>query len=93
MLKVKDTYINLKNVIFIEKYINEANAYNDFNTEYIIDFIFGENYCFSSVPFKDSMGYQRTHEKSGTEKIKKRFIFTNKKEFEEVLSKIENVDE
>ena len=87
MLKVKDTYINLNNVIFIEQYIN------DFETEYIIDFIFGQNYCYNAIPYIDNRGFNKVKESSSYDIVHKKITFTNKEEFEEILSKIEKVED
>ena len=93
MLKIKDTYINLKNVLYIEQYIEEPNGYNEFKTKFIINFIFGENYSYNSIPYKDGLGYNKIHERSSSERIIKRFEFTNKEEFDEVLNILEKVEE
>lgn len=92
MLKIKDTYINLKNVLYIETNQQEPNCYNNFTREYSIKFIFGENYSYSSIPFKDSGGYLRTHESSNSEKVYKKFYFENEEELNEVLKELEKVE-
>lgn len=93
MLKIRDTYINLKNVLLVETYILESNGLYESDDKFIIDFIFGENYCYNETPYTDNRGYNRVHESSSNNRIHKKFIFTDKKEFDEVLSVLEGLDE